>query len=323
VSPSSPPTGAACWPCVLDGIGHNAEDHLHCPPSRSSFEGARPGGWLSLSASLPPRMRVAPHSNKSHFNFIGTCPGHRHHAGTGCFWCASSVPASDRSEFIAYAKATRARSHGVGRTALRNTLRRTVQDDGRHRFGPRAISGRGPSMTSTRWTGEVIFSIVTSPSSTSGPTSCARWRDDGDTLGGTARHPTLADFLPGYEASGWQGVGVPKNTPAEIIDKLNKELNAGLADPKIKTRLAELGGTILGGLARRFRRSSRRPREVGQSGQAAISSRIEVDPQAIIFDKRIRACRRVSASLNLTPPTAAWGQQRRIDRPWCVSAILR
>ena len=59
--------------------------------------------------------------------------------------------------------------------------------------------------------------------------------------------PTVGDFVPGYEASQWFGVGAPKNTPIEIIDKLNKEINAGLADPKIKARLADLGGTLLAG----------------------------------------------------------------------------
>jgi tripartite-type tricarboxylate transporter receptor subunit TctC len=59
--------------------------------------------------------------------------------------------------------------------------------------------------------------------------------------------PTVGDFLPGYEASGWYGVGVPKNTPAEIVGKLNQEINAALADPKIKAQLADLGGTVLAG----------------------------------------------------------------------------
>ena len=59
--------------------------------------------------------------------------------------------------------------------------------------------------------------------------------------------PTVADFVPGYEAGGWDGLGVPKNTPTEIIDKLNKEINAALADPKIKARVADLGGTVLAG----------------------------------------------------------------------------
>ena len=56
--------------------------------------------------------------------------------------------------------------------------------------------------------------------------------------------PTVADFVPGYEASGFAGIGVPRNTPAEIIDLLNKELNAGLADSKVKGRIVELGGTV-------------------------------------------------------------------------------
>ena len=54
--------------------------------------------------------------------------------------------------------------------------------------------------------------------------------------------PTVGEFVPGYEASAWFGIGAPKNTPIEIIDKLNREINAGLADPKIKERLADLGG---------------------------------------------------------------------------------
>jgi tripartite-type tricarboxylate transporter receptor subunit TctC len=59
--------------------------------------------------------------------------------------------------------------------------------------------------------------------------------------------PTVGEFVPGYEATGFSGVGAPKNTPAAIIEKLNKEVNAGLADPKIKVRLADLDGTELPG----------------------------------------------------------------------------
>ena len=59
--------------------------------------------------------------------------------------------------------------------------------------------------------------------------------------------PTMGDFLPGYEASSVYGLGAPRNTPVEIIDKLNKEINAALADPKMKARLADLDGTVLPG----------------------------------------------------------------------------
>jgi tripartite-type tricarboxylate transporter receptor subunit TctC len=59
--------------------------------------------------------------------------------------------------------------------------------------------------------------------------------------------PTVGDFVPGYEATAWLGVGAPRNTPAPIVDRLNKEINAVLSDPKMKARLADLGGTVLAG----------------------------------------------------------------------------
>ena len=64
--------------------------------------------------------------------------------------------------------------------------------------------------------------------------------------------PSVGDFVLGYEASAWYGVGVPKNTPAEIVDRLNKEINAALADSKMKARLADLGSTPLPGLPADF-----------------------------------------------------------------------
>ena len=64
--------------------------------------------------------------------------------------------------------------------------------------------------------------------------------------------PTVAEFVPGYEASGWNGVCAPRNTPAEIVGRLNSAINAGLADPKVKARLADLGATPLAGSAADF-----------------------------------------------------------------------
>jgi tripartite-type tricarboxylate transporter receptor subunit TctC len=64
--------------------------------------------------------------------------------------------------------------------------------------------------------------------------------------------PVAADFVPGYETSSWYGLGAPKSTPSEIIERLNKEINAALADPRIKAKLAELGGTVLPGSAADF-----------------------------------------------------------------------
>jgi len=71
-------------------------------------------------------------------------------------------------------------------------------------------------------------------------TGLARWE-------GLPDIPTVGEFVPGYEASSVFGLGVPRNTPAEIIEKLNKEVNAGLHDPKLKARLIDLGGTLIAG----------------------------------------------------------------------------
>jgi tripartite-type tricarboxylate transporter receptor subunit TctC len=66
--------------------------------------------------------------------------------------------------------------------------------------------------------------------------------------------PTVSEFLPGYEASVWFGIGAPKHTSAEIVDKLNREINVGLADPKVQSRLADMGGTRLAGSPADFRK---------------------------------------------------------------------
>src|SRR5262249_35670685 len=73
-----------------------------------------------------------------------------------------------------------------------------------------------------------------------GVTTATRWE-------GLPDLPTVGEFLPGFEASAWSGVGAPRNTPAKIIDTLNKEINAALADPNMKARIADLGGTVLTG----------------------------------------------------------------------------
>ena len=69
--------------------------------------------------------------------------------------------------------------------------------------------------------------------------------------------PTVDEIVPGVEASQWYGIVGPKGTPAGIVDTLNEEINAGLADPRLKARFAELGGTVITVLARRFRQTHR------------------------------------------------------------------
>ena len=91
--------------------------------------------------------------------------------------------------------------------------------------------------------------------------------------------PTVADFVPGYEASGPFGLGAPKDTPAEIVDKLNREINAVLADPKVKARLAELGSEPLTGSPAEFGRCSPpKPRmgqgDPGRQHQGGMTARV-------------------------------------------------
>jgi tripartite-type tricarboxylate transporter receptor subunit TctC len=78
-------------------------------------------------------------------------------------------------------------------------------------------------------------------------TTATRWEGLPDT-------PTVGDFLPGFEASGWYGIGTPSKTPAEIVERLNIETNSALADPKIKARLSDLGFAVLAGSSSDFGR---------------------------------------------------------------------
>jgi tripartite-type tricarboxylate transporter receptor subunit TctC len=71
-------------------------------------------------------------------------------------------------------------------------------------------------------------------------TTATRWAGLPDT-------PTVAEFVPGYDVNVWYGIGAPRNTPVAIVDKLNKEINAALADPRFRARLADLSGTVIPG----------------------------------------------------------------------------
>jgi tripartite-type tricarboxylate transporter receptor subunit TctC len=162
-----------------------------------------------------------------------------------------SVPAKTVPEFIAYAKANLGKismaSAGIGSGPhLAGELFKMMA-------GVNIIHvpyrGRGPALTDLL-TGHVQLYFAGIPSSIQ-YVRAGKVRALAVT---TASHsevlpdiPSLGEFLPGYEASFWGGFCAPKGTPAEIVDKLNKEINAGLADPKIKARIADLGATSLPG----------------------------------------------------------------------------
>lgn len=87
--------------------------------------------------------------------------------------------------------------------------------------------------------------------------------------------PTIGEFVPGYATSGVFGVGAPRNTPNEIVDKLNKEINAALVDPEIKARLTDLGGTVLLGSPAEYEKLI--AEEIGKWGEAVRFSGAKPD----------------------------------------------
>jgi tripartite-type tricarboxylate transporter receptor subunit TctC len=162
-----------------------------------------------------------------------------------------SFPPKAVSEFIAYAKANPGKinmaSGGNGTAGhLSGELFKMMAGVNMVHVPYR---GEGPALTDTLG-GQVQVMFGTMPATIEyiragklrplAVTSARRWE-------GLPDIPTVADFLPGFETSAWAGIGAPKNTPAEIIEKLNKEVDAGLSDPKLKARLADLGGTVLAG----------------------------------------------------------------------------
>jgi tripartite-type tricarboxylate transporter receptor subunit TctC len=162
-----------------------------------------------------------------------------------------SVPAKSVPEFIAYAKAN------PGKINMASAGNGSVVHIAGELFKMMAgvdmvhvpYKGGGPGVTDLLG-GQVQVMFATAPSSIEfvragklralAVTTAARL----EALPGIA---TVGEFVPGYEASGFYGLGAPKNTPLEIIDKLNKEINAGLADPKMRARIADTGGTLLTG----------------------------------------------------------------------------
>jgi tripartite-type tricarboxylate transporter receptor subunit TctC len=162
-----------------------------------------------------------------------------------------SVRAKTLPEFIAYAKANPGRinmaSAGTGASShIAGELFKMMAGVDMVHVPYR---GGGPALTDLI-AGQVQVMFVSTIASieyikagrlrTLAVTTATRWD-------GLPDIPTVGEFVPGYEASYWAGIGAPKPTPAEIVEKLNKEINAGLAEPKIKARLAELGSTALAG----------------------------------------------------------------------------
>ena len=162
-----------------------------------------------------------------------------------------NVPVKSIAEFIAYAKANPGKlnmaSSGIGSSPhLAGALFKMMTGVD---FQHVPYRGAAPAMTDLL-AGQVDFYFVTTPVSIEyiragrlrplAVTTAAREEALPDV-------PTIAEHVPGYEATAWYGIGAPKDTPADIVGKLNKDINAALADPKVKARLIELGCTLMPG----------------------------------------------------------------------------
>jgi tripartite-type tricarboxylate transporter receptor subunit TctC len=156
-----------------------------------------------------------------------------------------SFPAKTIPEFIAYARANPGKadmaSEGIGSTGqlLGEMFKRMASINMVH------VPYRGIALALTDLMGAQVQVIFSSMPSSIAYVRAGQLRALAVTSATRSQVlpevPTVGEFLPGYEATTWYGVGVPKKTPNEIVEKLNKEINTALADPKLKARFAELG----------------------------------------------------------------------------------
>jgi tripartite-type tricarboxylate transporter receptor subunit TctC len=217
---------------------------------------APPDGYTLLLAGLP-NASNAPLFGKLKFNFIrDITPVAAIIRIPNVIVVNPSVPAKTLPEFIAYAKANPGKvnmaSSGTGGvTHLAGELFKMMAGVNLVHVPYR---GNGPALTALLG-GQVEVLFASVPSSIEyirtgklrglAVTSATRAQALPDL-------PTVGEFVPGYEVSAWFGVGAPKGTPAEVVDKINKEVNAGLADPNLKARFADLGGIAIAGSPEAF-----------------------------------------------------------------------
>jgi tripartite-type tricarboxylate transporter receptor subunit TctC len=212
---------------------------------------AAPDGYTLLSVSSPNAINATLYKNLN-FNFIrDIAPVASIMRVPLVMEVNPSVPIKTVPEFIAYAKANPGKvnyaSAGIG------TPQHVSAEMFKMMTGVEMVHvpyrGAAPALTDLLG-GQVQVMIDTTPASMQHIRS-GRLRPLAVTTATRADAlpdlPTVGDFVPGYEATSWFGIGAPKDTPPEIIATLNKEINAAIADPKIKARLIDLGGTVLPG----------------------------------------------------------------------------
>src|ERR1700737_2528153 len=232
---------------------------------------AAPDGYTLLLATVPNAVNASLYE-KLNFDFIsGIAPVAGIIRVPMVILLHPSVPAKTVPEFISYAKANPGKvnmaSAGNGSAPhMAGELFKMMAGGNRVHVPYR---GQGPALTDLLG-GEVQVLFATAPGTTD-YISTGKLRALAVTRAPPAEVlpelPTVGDFVPGYETSQWYGICAPRNTPAEIVDKLNKEINAAIADPGMKARLARCGGGAAPGLARRVRQAHLGGnREMGQGG---------------------------------------------------------
>jgi tripartite-type tricarboxylate transporter receptor subunit TctC len=225
------------------GAGSNiaTEAAVHAPPD----------GYTLLLVGSPNAINATLY-DRLNFNFIrDIAPVASFMRGALVLVLHPSVPAKTLPEFIAYAKANPGKlsygSGGVGGiTHITAELFKMMTG-----VEMVHVPYRGVAPALTDLLGGRVQALFANPAQSIPYIGAGRLRAVAITTATRSEAlpdiPTVGEFVPGYEASSIFGFGAPKNTPAEIIDKLNKEINAGLADPEIKARVADLDGTVLVG----------------------------------------------------------------------------
>jgi tripartite-type tricarboxylate transporter receptor subunit TctC len=219
---------------------------------------APPDGYTLLQASLLNAVNATLYT-KLNYNFVrDIAPVAGIMGVSNVVYVHPSVPAETIPEFIAYAKANPGKinmgSGGNGSSGhMAGELFKLMAGVDLIHVPYR---GQGPAMNDLLG-GQLQVIFATTPGTTE-YVRIGKLRALAVTTRARAEAlpeaPTVADFVPGYESSQWYGIGAPKNTSGEIVDKLNKEINAALADPRMKARLADIGGEVLVGSPAEFGR---------------------------------------------------------------------
>ena len=215
---------------------------------------AAPDGYTLLLATVPNAVNASLYE-KLNFNFIrDIAPVAGIIRVPMVILLNPSVPARTVPEFILYAKANPGKVISAGNGSAPHMAGELFKMMAGVDLVHIPYRGQGPALTDLLG-GQVQVLFATAPGTTD-YISTGKLRALAVTTASRAEVlpelPTVGDFVPGYETSQWYGIGAPRNTSAEIVDKLNKEINAAIADPGMKARFAAIGGEPLPGSPAEF-----------------------------------------------------------------------